>query len=77
MDGGSPIKAGVIGELRRIIRDLESGIAFRLPSADQKRRNGLREILGIIADKLSRAGWSWAVSQPWIIAGRTIFVADA
>jgi hypothetical protein len=23
----------------------------------------------IIADNLSKAGWSWAVSQPWIVTG--------
>jgi hypothetical protein len=23
----------------------------------------------IIADNLSKAGWSWAASQPWILAG--------
>jgi len=23
----------------------------------------------MIADKLSKAGWSWAASQPWILAG--------
>ena len=31
----------------------------------------------IIADKLSKAGWSWAVSQPWIRDGRTIWIVDA
>jgi hypothetical protein len=26
-------------------------------------------IVSIIADKLSKAGWSWAAFQPWILAG--------
>jgi hypothetical protein len=28
-----------------------------------------REVLKIIADNLSKAGWSWAASQPLILAG--------
>jgi hypothetical protein len=31
----------------------------------------------IIADNLSKAGFSWAVSQPVDSCGRTIFFADA
>ena len=31
----------------------------------------------IIADNLSKAGWSWAGSQPLILEGRTIWIVDA
>jgi hypothetical protein len=27
----------------------------------------------IIADNLSKAGWSWGASQPWIVAGERPF----
>jgi hypothetical protein len=31
----------------------------------------------IIADNLSKAGWSWGASPLWIATGEIIFVADA
>jgi len=31
----------------------------------------------IIADNLSKAGWSWAASQPWIWRDGPIWIADA
>ena len=35
------------------------------------------EVLGIIADSLSKAGWSWGCVSTVDSYGRTIFVADA
>jgi len=36
-----------------------------------------REVAEIIADNLSKAGWSWGCVSPMDSNGRTIFVADA
>jgi hypothetical protein len=36
-----------------------------------------REVLGIIADNLSKAGWSWGCVATVDATGRTTFVADA
>jgi hypothetical protein len=36
-----------------------------------------REVLGIIADNLSKAGWSWGCASALDSEGRTIWIADA
>jgi hypothetical protein len=41
------------------------------------RINGAREVLEIIADNLSKAGWSWGSVATMDRQGRTIFVAEA
>jgi hypothetical protein len=38
---------------------------------------GAREVLGIIADNLSKAGWSWGYVSAIDSSGRTIWIADA
>jgi hypothetical protein len=52
-------------------------ITLSLPCGAQKRQNSPREILGIIADNLRKAGWSLG----WVSAlddnGRTIWIVDA
>jgi hypothetical protein len=35
------------------------------------------EILGIIAENLSKSGWSWGVVSAVIQDGKTLFIADA
>jgi hypothetical protein len=49
-----------------------------LPCGEQKRQNPRRvKYWEIIADSLSKAGWSWGCVSAVDSRGRTIFVADA
>jgi hypothetical protein len=52
--------------------------ALRLLRAETKeRRLDGHQLLEIIADNLSKAGWSWGCVSAIDSNGRTIFVADA
>ena len=44
---------------------------------EQKDAQSSREVLGIIADNLSKAGWSWGCVSAIDSKGRTIWIADA
>jgi hypothetical protein len=49
-----------------------------LRSKKQKRHNAAGETMqGIIADNLSKAGWSWGCVSALDSEGRTIWIADA
>jgi hypothetical protein len=47
-----------------------------LPCVEQKRQHPAREAV-IIADNLSKAGWSWGCVSAIDCNGRTIWTADA
>jgi hypothetical protein len=53
-------------------------IILSLRCSEQKRQESYRvKYWEIIADNLSKAGWSWGCVAAVDSAGRTIFVADA
>ena len=56
------------------LRKRNSALAFRKPKAARWVRVNYWEI---IADNLSKAGWSWGCVSAVDSRGRTIFVADA
>ena len=56
------------------LRKRNSALAFRKPKAARWVRVKYWEI---IADNLSRAGWSWGCVSAVDSRGRTIFIADA
>jgi hypothetical protein len=45
--------------------------------ASRKRHNLLREVWEIIADNLSKAGWSWGCVATIDSEGRTLWIVDA
>ena len=60
---------------RRKSTDLDLFISL-LPCGEQNARIRQREVLEIIADNLSKAGWSWGCISTVDSYGRTFFVAD-
>jgi hypothetical protein len=50
-------------------------ITLSLPCGERKRHNSIN--VEVIADNLSKAGWSWSCVATVDREGRTIFVADA
>jgi hypothetical protein len=54
-------------------------ISLSLPRREQKRQNAARvkRYWEIIADNLSKAGWSWGCVSTIDSSGRTIWIADA
>jgi hypothetical protein len=52
-------------------------IISSLPCGEQKRQNPSDEVLGVIADNLKKAGWSWGCVSAVDSNGRTIWIADA
>jgi hypothetical protein len=54
-------------------------ITFSLPCGEQRRQNACRvkRYWEIIADNLSKAGWTWGCVSAVDSRGRTIVVADA
>jgi hypothetical protein len=56
-----------MGELCRIVRHLGSGIVS----------GGVKFYWEIIADNLSKAGWSWGCVSAIDSIGRTIWIGDA
>jgi hypothetical protein len=51
--------------------------SFTLPCEVQKRHNPPHMYWEIIADNLSKAGWSWGCVSAIDSNGRTIWIADA
>jgi hypothetical protein len=55
-----------------------SHIILSLPCGEQKRHNSINvKFWEVIADNLSKAGWSWDCVATVDSNGQTIFVADA
>jgi len=48
-----------------------------LPCAEQKKHNPSREVLEIITDNLSNAGWSWGCVETTDREGRALWVVAA
>ena len=48
-----------------------------IPLSKNSARKSSREIWEIIADNLSKAGWSWGCVSAIDSSGRTIWIADA
>jgi hypothetical protein len=52
-------------------------ITLQLPCEDQRGQNPPLKYWELVADKRSKAGWSWGCVSAIDCKGRTIFVADA
>jgi hypothetical protein len=80
---GSEVAAAVlqgnaIATMLNVVRVIATvHIISSFPCGEQKRQNLPREVLGIIADNLSKAGISWGCSSQVDSTGRVLFTADA